>query len=58
MVTGNVRKVVYFDRLKPCISEVTPTVNQHQITQDRDQPTKYAASSANVPPPLGQIWSC
>jgi len=47
-------KVVHFDRLKPCTSEVTPTVNQHQITQDRSQPTtKYAASSTNVPPPLG-----
>ena len=46
-------KVVHFDRLKPCTSEVTLTVNQHQITQDCDQPTKYAASSTNVPLPLG-----
>ena len=47
------RKVVHFDRLKPCTSEITPTPNQHQTTQDCDQPAQYTASSANVPPQIG-----
>lgn len=47
------RKVVHFDRLKPCTNMITHTDNQRQLLQDCAQPTENTSPSANLPPTIG-----
>ena len=47
------RKVVHFERLKPCTNTPTHTDNQRQTKQDHNQSTENTPSSANLPPAVG-----
>ena len=47
------RKVIHFDRLKPCTNGVTQIDHEQQTTQDDNQPTNSTATSAKLPSMIG-----